>query len=344
MPDLLDIQSYDYHLPPELIAQYPLKQRSASRLLQLDRASGRIEHRQFRDIVGLLNAGELLVVNSSKVIPARLFGLKANGTPVEVLLIRQLGQARWQCLVHPGKRLKTVQWLEFSPALRGQVFLPDADGLREIEFADPQSYWQEVERVGHVPLPPYIRRPDEAGDREAYQTVYAREPGSVAAPTAGLHFDAAILDALRDKGVKVCEVTLHVGIGTFLPVKCDRIDEHRMHSEFCTIPPDTAEAINLAKQEGRRVIAVGTTTLRTMESFWSGAALRAGSGWTDIFIYPGKELRVADALLTNFHLPRSTLLMMISAFAGYEAVRQAYQEAVRQRYRFFSYGDAMYIS
>lgn len=344
MPDLLDLESYDYPLPPELIAQAPLEERSSSRLLHLDRCSGSLAHRHFGDLVGLLEPGEVLVVNNSKVIPARLFGMKSNGTQIEILLLNKLGGAKWKCMVHPGKRLKTAQWLDFSPELRGWVSLPDAEGLREIEFSSSGDYWQEIERIGHTPLPPYIKRQDDSGDRSRYQTVYAEEPGSVAAPTAGLHFSADILDALKAKGVLICHVILHVGMGTFLPVKSPRIDQHKMHSEFCTLPFDTAQAVNAAREKGNRVIAVGTTSIRTLESFWSGGQVQSGSHWTDIFIYPGRELHVADALITNFHLPKSSLLMLVSAFAGHALVKQAYQEAVRERYRFFSYGDAMLIT
>ncbi len=343
-PGPLDLESYAYDLPPELIAQYPLAERDSSRLLHLERSTGEISHLRFSGIEGLLRAGDVLVLNSSKVIPARLLGHKDNGTPVEVFLLRQLEGPRWQCLVHPGKRLKAKQWVVFSPGLKGLVSLPDPEGLREVEFAPDTDYWQEVEKVGHIPLPPYIHRPDEAGDRLTYQTVYASTPGSVAAPTAGLHFTQALLERLRHKGVLVHEVTLHVGMGTFLPVKVERIDQHRMHSEFCSLPPATAEAVNLALREGRRVIPVGSTSMRTLESFFREGELQSGSHWTDIFIYPGVEIKVASALLTNFHLPRSSLLMMISAFAGLDLVKQAYQAAVAERYRFFSYGDAMFIS
>ncbi len=344
MPDLLDLESYDYPLPPELIAQAPLAERSSSRLLHLDRRSGSLAHRHFGDLVGLMEPGEVLVVNNSKVIPARLFGRKSNGTQIEILLLNKLSCAQWKCMVHHGKRLKTAQWLDFSPILRGWVSLPDAEGLREIEFFSSGDYWQEIKRVGHTPLPPYIKRQDDSGDRSRYQTVYAEEPGSVAAPTAGLHFSADILDALKAKGVLICNVILHVGMGTFLPIKSPRIDQHKMHSEFCTLPFDTAQAVNAAREKGKRVIAVGTTSIRTLESFWSGGQVHAGSHWTDIFIYPGRELHVADALITNFHLPKSSLLMLVSAFAEFALVRQAYQEAVRERYRFFSYGDAMLIT
>lgn len=344
MPDLLDLDSYNYLLPPELIAQYPLSERSSSRLLHLDRGNASISHLLFKDIVNLLQPGEVLVVNNSRVIPARLLGRKENGTPVELLLLNQLAGAKWKCMVHPGKRLKVAQWLEFSPLLRGWLALADADGLREIEFAGADTYWQEIERIGHIPLPPYIHRQDEAGDKTAYQTVYAREPGSVAAPTAGLHFDLETLEALRNKGIQLANVILHVGMGTFLPVKSQRIDEHKMHSELCTLPEETANTVNSALEEGRRVIAVGSTSLRTLESFYRDGKVQSGSQWTDIFIYPGYEVQVASALITNFHLPKSSLLMMISAFAGLDLVQKAYAAAVQERYRFFSYGDAMFIS
>lgn len=339
-----DLASYDYDLPQELIAQYPLPKRDGSRLMHVDRAAGTFRHRSFRDIVEFIAPGEVLVLNSSKVIPARLFGFKENGTKVELLLLKNLGERRWQCLVHPGRRLKQEQWLGFSPHLKGWISLGAEDGSREVVFESDGDYWQEIEKVGHVPLPPYIKRDDEADDRSTYQTVYAREPGSVAAPTAGLHFSPEILEALRAKGVLIVELVLHVGMGTFLPVKTQRIDEHRMHSEFCTVDEEAAGVINLAKAEGRRVIAVGSTSMRSLESFWNGQNLGSGSKWTDIFIYPGKQIHVADALITNFHLPKSTLIMMIAAFAGLDLIKQSYQAAIDEKYRFFSYGDAMYIS
>ena len=344
MPDLLDLETYNYQLPQELIAQYPLPDRGSSRLLHLDRETGDVSHLSFRDIVSHLNPGEVLILNSSRVIPARLFGRKDNGTQVEVLLVNKLSDSTWRCMVHPGRRLKKEQWIEFSPSLKGFISLPDEDGLREIEFSPAQDYWQIIEEIGHMPLPPYIRRTDEASDRNRYQTVYATEPGSVAAPTAGLHFDSDLLDELKQKGVQIRYVVLHVGLGTFLPVKSERIDQHKMHSEYCTVPPETAEAVNSAIAGGRRVIAVGSTSMRTLESFTREGRLESGSRWTDIFIYPGYRFQIASALITNFHLPKSSLLMMISAFAGLENVMKAYQMAVRERYRFFSYGDAMYIS
>lgn len=343
MTDPLSLETYDYHLPEELIAQFPLERRDSSRLMRVVRSSGVLEHLHFGDIVDLLHEGEVLVLNNSKVIPARLFGTKENGTRVEILLLNELGPNVWKCMVSPGKRLRISQWLVFSDALKGWISLPDEDGLREISFVCETDLWFELDRVGHVPLPPYIRREDEARDRDTYQTVYADQRGSVAAPTAGLHFTDAILHKLAAKGVSIAKITLHVGMGTFLPVKSNRIDEHKMHSEFCTIGPDVADLINTAKQNGRRVIAVGSTSTRSLESFWDGSKLRSGSKWTDIFIYPGRTMNVADAMITNFHLPKSSLLMMISAFAGIELVKKAYGVAVEERYRFFSYGDAMYI-
>jgi len=344
MVDLLDLDSYDYYLPQELIAQYPLKDRSSSRLMHIDRKTGTIYHLYFRDLVDLLNPGEVLVINNSKVIPARLYGYKDNGTKIEVLLLNHLEGSKWKCMVHPGKRLKREQVLWFSSQLEGWISLPDEDGLRVIEFNNPDTYWKEIECIGHTPLPPYIKRVDEAEDRQTYQTVYAKEPGSVAAPTAGFHFTEEMLSQLQEKGIQIVNIILHIGMGTFVPIKTPRIDQHKMHSEFCTILEETANVINKAKLEGRRVIAVGSTSIRTLESFWENGSLMSGSKWTDIFIYPGKKIQVADALITNFHLPKSTLLMMISAFAGYELTRKAYEIAVQERYRFFSYGDAMYIS
>jgi len=362
MTDPLALETYDYELPEELIAQYPLEIRDSSRLMRVSRAKNEIEHLSFDRIVDFLNPDEVLVINDSKVIPARLYGQKDNGTRVEILLLNELEPLTWKCMVHPGKRLKQAQWLSFSDRLKGFVSIADKDGLRQISFevagsfqhafpspaegshsAAVSSFWHELEAVGHVPLPPYIKRPDELPDRQTYQTVYARERGSVAAPTAGLHFTPGVLAALQDKGVQIARLTLHVGMGTFLPVKSDRIDEHKMHSEFCTVSPEAANAVNLARTNGKRIIAVGSTSARTLESFFDGDQLLCGSRWTDIFIYPGRKMRVVDAMLTNFHLPKSSLLMMISAFAGIELIKTAYREAVARRYRFFSYGDAMLI-
>jgi S-adenosylmethionine:tRNA ribosyltransferase-isomerase len=343
IPDLLATNSYDYYLPKELIAQYPAEQRTASRLMHIKRNTGEIAHRQFTDILELIKEGDLVILNSSKVFPARLFAEKENGTKVEILLLYQLNDNKWKCMASPGKRLKQPQYLHFSENLSGFISSGDREGLREIDFTCQINFWEEIQRIGHIPLPPYIERNDTFSDRERYQTVYAKEIGSIAAPTAGFHFDNDILDALRDKGVLFSEVILHIGIGTFRPVKTEYITEHHMHSELATIPESTAEAINIAKKEGRRVICIGTTSTRSVESFWQEGKMQSGSKWTDIFIYPGFQFQVTDALLTNFHLPKSTLLMMISAFGGFETIQKAYRIAVERKYRFFSYGDAMFI-
>jgi len=343
MPDLLATDTYDYYLPKELIAQFPAEKRTASRLMQVKKKTGEIFHRRFTDILELLQEGDLVVINSSKVFPARLFATKVTGNKIEILLLHQLKENTWQCIARPGKKLKSPQWLYFSDNLSGYISQGNNEGIREIQFTCKTDFQEEIKRIGHIPLPPYIERSDTILDSERYQTVYARENGSVAAPTAGFHFDVEILNALRNKGVLFSEVILHIGIGTFRPVKLKRIIDHKMHSELAIIPKTTADAINLAKKEGRRVICVGTTSVRSVESFWLEGEMQSGSGWTDLFIYPGFNFQVTDALLTNFHLPKSTLLMMISAFGGYETIRKAYAIAVQENYRFFSYGDAMFI-
>lgn len=341
--DLLSLKAYDYLLPRELIAQFPADKRSQSRLLHVKKNSGQLVHTKFSEIEKLLKAGDLLIVNSSKVFPARLYARKSNGTAIEILLLHQLEDGKWQCLASPGKRLKIAQELVFSANLTGFISQGDNEGMREISFRCQGSLWDEINRIGHVPLPPYIDRQDGTLDGERYQTVYAREIGSVAAPTAGLHFDLELLNRLQNKGVELKEVILHVGIGTFRPVKTPIITDHAMHQELATIPEETAKAVNLAKAEGRRIVCVGTTSVRSVESFCHEGLLLSGSKWTDIFIYPGYRFQITDALITNLHLPQSTLLMMISAFAGYDLIRQAYSEAIENRYRFFSYGDAMFI-
>ncbi len=343
-PDLLNKAAYYYDLPPELIAQYPLDKRDQSRLMHLNCTTKSIRHGMFKDLSSILKPGDLVVLNNSRVFPARIYGYKANGVKIQVLLLHPNAEDNsWKCLIQPAKRVKSEQWLTFSEKLRGLISPEDDDGMRSIRLEFEGDFWAEIEKIGHVPLPPYINRPDEHSDRKRYQTVYARESGSVAAPTAGLHFTRPLIAELKEKGVLFTELTLHVGIGTFRPVKTQRIDEHIMHSECVEISTTTARAVNQAKSEGRRVIAVGTTSVRSLESFWDGKKLLDGNRWTDIFIYPGYEFGVPDAIITNFHLPESTLLMMISAFAGYEYVREAYAAAVAERYRFFSYGDAMLI-
>lgn len=341
--DFLATKTYDYSLPQELIAQYPPEQRTSSRLMHIKKNTGQIAHRVFTDILDILNKGDLVIINSSKVFPARLFAKKENGSEIEVLLLNQIDDLKWKCLVSPGKRLKKPQTLYFSDNLNAYISEGDSEGLRIIKFYCKTNFWDEINRIGHVPLPPYIERSDTISDRERYQTVYAKNIGSVAAPTAGFHFDESIIEKLKKKGVLFSEVILHIGIGTFRPVKVERITEHRMHSEFVTIPDRTASAINEAKKEGRRVVCIGTTSVRSVESFWQDNEMKSGSKWTDIFIYPGYQFKVTDALLTNFHLPKSTLLMMISAFGGFEIIQKAYQIAINERYHFFSYGDAMFI-
>ncbi|MDD2231180.1 MAG: tRNA preQ1(34) S-adenosylmethionine ribosyltransferase-isomerase QueA [Candidatus Cloacimonetes bacterium] len=341
--DLLKLKTYDYLLPKELIAQNPMSERRESRLMHLKRESKEINHSSFYAIVELLKAGDVLVINRSKVFPARLFAFKDNGTQIEVLLLHQLTENTWKCMVSPGKKLKTAQQLRFSDSLTAFVSQGDNEGLRDIQFVSTVPFWDEIYRIGHMPLPPYIERMDTDIDQQRYQTVYASELGSVAAPTAGLHFDSELLDALSKKGIQIAEIILHVGIGTFRPVKTEKITDHVMHAEFATIPEESAMKIQLAKNEQRRVVCVGTTSARTVESFWQDGVMNSGSKWTDIFIYPGVPFKVVNAMITNFHLPQSTLLMMISAFGGYDYIMQAYEEAVKQKYRFFSYGDAMFI-
>jgi len=341
--DLTALQAYDYRLPKELIAQVPLPQRSDSRLLHLHKSTGELTHLRFRDIVDLLRPDDLMVINSSKVFPARLFATKENGSRIELLLLHELEPGLWQCLASPGNRLKLPQWLSLSSSLKGFIGMGDPEGIRNIRFEPPEVVWEHINQHGHIPLPPYIERTDSVEDIERYQTVYAKSLGSVAAPTAGLHFDDSTLHLLCQKGITTVEVNLHVGIGTFRPVKVPNITNHEMHSEYATISTETAKAINDALCSGRRIVCVGTTSVRTVESFWEGGEVVPGSKWTRLFIYPGYEFKVVKAMITNFHLPQSTLLMMISAFAGYEKVMNAYQNAIVQKYRFFSYGDAMFI-
>lgn len=336
---------FDYALPPELIAQYPLKERTASRLLVMDRASGALSHRQFADLINYVHPGDCLVLNDSRVIPARLLGRKFSGGKVEVLVERVLDEARILAHMRVSKSpaINSVVMLEGGAALfvrerRGALWV-----LELYREHSAETVTSVINRVGHIPLPPYMERSDEALDHERYQTVFAREEGSVAAPTAGLHFDQALLEAFKAKGVTIAYVTLHVGAGTFQPVRTDKVEEHVMHSEWIDVPQATCMAIVRAKARGKRVIAVGTTAVRCLETAAQKGCLSAYQGETDIFIYPGFNFNVVDAMVTNFHLPQSTLLMLISAFAGREAILNAYQEAIRERYRFFSYGDAMLI-
>jgi S-adenosylmethionine:tRNA ribosyltransferase-isomerase len=393
------VSDFDFHLPPELIAQHPPAERAASRMLHM--RGELLRDRQFSELPGLLRAGDLMVFNDTRVLPARLFGHRSGSRAqplsphnpasreflhgrVEVLLTRRLEEKEqlWQALVRPGRKIMPGERLYFGvdeggpPLLEAEVVARGEFGERTLRFVPVPDFYARLERLGHIPLPPYIDREDTAEDRERYQTVYARDPGSVAAPTAGLHFTDAIMGELRDRGVETASVTLHVGLGTFAPIRSEVVEEHKIHTEWYRIPEETAERITRAKREGRRVVAVGTTTVRTLEyaaraeeqgqeqnqeqgqlphirqqradvghpqDVGSRQVITAHSGEANIFIYPGYRFRVVDAMLTNFHLPKSTLLMLVSAFAGREQVLAAYEHAVRERYRFFSYGDCMFI-
>jgi len=333
-----------FDLPEELIAQTPLERRDASRLLALDKATGETKHMHFYDLPALLRPGDCLVLNDSRVLPARLIGRRAGGGACEVLLLIDRGEKVWECLVRPGKKLRPGARITFGEnELTAEVVGEVEGGNRLVRFNYEGIFLETLERLGKMPLPPYIKVELEDGER--YQTVYSRVVGSAAAPTAGLHFTPELLDKIRSMGVRVCYVTLHVGLGTFRPVKTENLDEHEMHSEYCVIPQETADLVNRTKREGGRVICVGTTSCRTVES-WAAedGTLKASAGWTNIFIYPGYRFKVLDGLVTNFHLPESTLIMLVSALAGREHVLDAYSEAVRERYRFFSFGDAMFIA
>lgn len=332
-----------YDLPEELIAQTPLEKRDASRLLVMNRETGEVKHQHFYDIVSYLQPGDCLVMNDSRVLPARLLGHRPTGGAAELLLLRDLGDKRWECLAKPGRKLLEGQEVIFGNGeLTATVIAVQPDGNRVVEFHYEGIFLEVLERLGKMPLPPYIKA--ELQDQERYQTVYSRAVGSAAAPTAGLHFTNELLDEIRTKGVKTAFVTLHVGLGTFRPVKAEEITEHHMHAELCMISKDTAEVLNETKRNGGRIICVGTTSCRTLESLVNNdGSFEEKSRWTDIFIYPGYTFRAMDGLITNFHLPESTLVMLVSAFAGREKVLAAYEEAVKERYRFFSFGDAMMI-
>lgn len=334
---------FDFYLPEELIAQTPLEKRDTSRLLHLDKQTGEIEHKHFYDIKQYLHEGDCLVLNDSRVLPARLIGARPTGGTVELVLLKDLGDNRWECLSRPGRKTKPGQELVFGNGeLTAVVEEVTLGGNRIVKFSYEGIFLEILERLGKMPLPPYIK--EELQDSERYQTVYSKELGSAAAPTAGLHFTKELLAEIADMGVKICYVTLHVGLGTFRPVKADKIEDHEMHSEFCIVPEETAETVNAVKRAGGRVIAVGTTSCRTLESFTTeDGTLQATSGWTNIFIYPGYKFKCIDALITNFHLPESTLIILVSALAGRENILNAYNTAVKERYRFFSFGDAMMI-
>ena len=332
-----------YDLPEELIAQTPLERRDGSRLMVLNRETGEIQHKHFYDIIDYLNSGDCLVMNDSRVLPARLMGHRPTGGVVEVLLLRDLGNKCWECLCKPGRKMQVGNEVIFGDGeLTAVVREVQEDGNRVVEFKYEGIFLEVLERLGKMPLPPYIK--EELQDQERYQTVYSKVLGSAAAPTAGLHFTPELLEQIKAKGVNIGYVTLHVGLGTFRPVKEEEITDHAMHSEYCVIPQETADLINETKRSGGRVICVGTTSCRTVESQAAeDGTMRACAGWTDIFIYPGYRFKVMDALITNFHLPESTLIMLVSALAGRENVLAAYKEAVEKRYRFFSFGDAMFI-
>jgi S-adenosylmethionine:tRNA ribosyltransferase-isomerase len=375
------VSDFDFHLPGELIAQQPLAARDDSRMLLLGRSTGHYSDRQFRDLPELLKPGDLVVFNNTRVFPARLYGRRAGARAqpvsarnpaardflqgrIEVLLTRQISAEPndWEGLVRPGRKIGVGEHLFFGEEneLRAEVLGRGEFGERRIRFllpadrsADrckdssaPADFFATLERIGHIPLPPYIDRADSAGDRDRYQTIYAQPRGSVAAPTAGLHFTGAILDRMRERGVETAEITLHVGLGTFQPVRVDRVEEHKIHSERYSISSAAASAIHDARGDGRRIVAVGTTTVRTLEHVirLGDGKIIAGQGAADLFIYPGFEFKVVGAMLTNFHLPQSSLLMLVSAFAGRENVLRAYEHAVRERYRFYSYGDCMFIA
>lgn len=371
----MKLSEFDYELPRELIAQRPLPERDSSRMLLLDRATGAWEDRQFRELPELLRGDELMVVNTTRVIPARLLGrrlgihaqlpAKKPGiqgkfliSPIEVLLTRQLEPGVWEALVHPGRKLPTGERVVFGEGeLEAEIIARGEYGERTLRFHSREDLYSILERLGHVPLPPYIARPDESSDRERYQTLFAKQPGAIAAPTAGLHFTEEILGRLRAKGLEICEITLQVGLGTFQPIRCEQIEQHRMHRENYEIPEAGAAAIEAARRNGRVVLAVGTTVVRSLEDAAEKTAVKrgtsrapasenvvaAGKAEAEIFIYPSYHFRVVNALLTNFHLPKSSLLALVAAFAGHQQVLRAYRHAVEQNYRFYSYGDCMLI-
>lgn len=353
----MDVDLFDFELPERLIAQTPLPNRTGSKLLALDKRSGKIEHRQFEHLREYLHPGDVLVLNDTKVIPARLFGIKAETkAKVELLLLHSLGSDRWEVLAKPAKRLKQGTEIQFgaadeggTPLLLAVVEEEREEGIRIVRFQYDGIFNEILDRLGEMPLPPYIK--EKLADKDRYQTVYAVHEGSAAAPTAGLHFTKEYLESLRQSGIQIATLTLHVGLGTFRPVAVDRVEDHRMHAEYFHLPQATADLINEAQRSGRRVVAVGTTSARTLETAARLAKrtedgllqVEECSGWTDIFIYPGVPILLVDALLTNFHLPKSTLVMLVSAIAGREHIMEAYRQAVEREYRFFSFGDAMFI-
>jgi len=357
---MMNVSDYDFELPESLIAQTPLPERTASRLLVLDKKTGRVEHRTFTDLAEYLNPGDTLVLNDTRVLPARLFGVKeGTGAKAELLLLKRLEGDRWEALVRPGKKLHSGAKILFGepdsdgnggngektkPLLTATVEEEGEMGARIVRFEYEGIFNELLDKLGQMPLPPYIKM--RLPDRERYQTVYSRNEGSAAAPTAGLHFTEEFLERLKEQGVRLCPITLHVGLGTFRPVSAETVEEHEMHAEWYSVGEESAKLLNDAKAGGGKIVAVGTTSARTLETLgqrFAGGPVEACGGWTDIFIYPGYEYKMVDALLTNFHLPRSTLVMLVSALAGRENVLNAYGEAIRERYRFFSFGDAMFV-
>ena len=336
------VTDFDYELPKELIAQHPMEPRDHSRLLVVNKDSGAIEHKHFYDLIEYLHPGDVLVFNDTRVIPARLHGFKDTGAHVEVFLLTRKDATDWEVLVRPGKKLQVGAKIKFSDELACEVIDHTDFGGRVVRFSYQGIFEEILDRLGETPLPPYITAPLE--DKERYQTVYSRERGSAAAPTAGLHFTKELLQKIKDKGCEEVFVTLHVGLGTFRPVSEEKIEDHKMHREFYTVSAEAAEAVNKAKAEGRRIIAVGTTSVRTLEAACKDGKLQAGGNWTNIFIYPGYKYQLVDALVTNFHLPQSTLLMLVSALSTREIMLNTYKVAVEEKYRFFSFGDAMFIN
>ncbi|ULT55802.1 tRNA preQ1(34) S-adenosylmethionine ribosyltransferase-isomerase QueA [Neobacillus drentensis] len=341
----MKVDIFDFHLPEELIAQVPLKNRTDSRLMVLNKQTGEIKHEVFKNITEYLREGDCLVLNDTKVLPARLFGVKDDtGAKIEVLLLKQLENDQWETLVKPAKRVKIGTEITFGDGMLTAVCTEESDhGGRVLEFKYSGIFYEVLDQLGEMPLPPYIK--EQLDDRDRYQTVYAREPGSAAAPTAGLHFTESLLEEIKAKGVHIAFITLHVGLGTFRPVSVDDVLEHDMHAEFYMVTEGTAQLLNEVRQSGGRIITVGTTSTRTLETIASAndGKFTAGSGWTSIFIYPGYEFKAIDGMITNFHLPKSTLIMLVSALAGRENILHAYNTAVAERYRFFSFGDAMFI-